>query len=443
MSKPPDLSHLSDAELEAELARRRVGAAEDADGYTVEVALEAEGHRWVAARLDAYFHAREQAQTTAWQPCPRCGRPCRVRRRWVVRTLRSLHGTHTVRRHYHYCATCQQGWYPLDAALGWPPEGELTARLEQVVLDLGLHDPFEEAAERFAVHHGQPISENLVRRVVDRVGRAAVADATGLARVRPAARTVPASLVVQLDGSMLPTRGADPWREAKVGVVARGEHFAQAKGRGLITEARFVARVGDHAGFQATLAEALALERADDCAHIVVVGDGAPWVWTLADALCPTALQVLDSPHAVQHATEAAQALFPPATGLDRLFVTTVERALLAGQIDELIHDLEACAFAARGRDRAALVALVRYYRTHRNRLRYDYFRARGVPCGSGAVESAHRHVLQKRMKLAGQHWDPVRADRLAQLRAALATCGPLRLYAAVRSDLRPTGSYN
>ncbi|MBL8141400.1 MAG: hypothetical protein JNM38_09845, partial [Acidobacteria bacterium] len=87
--------------------------------------------------------------------------------------------------------------------------------------------------------------------------------------------------------------------------------------------------------------------------------------------------------------------------------------------------------------------ALVRYYRTHRNRLRYDRFRALGFPCGSGAIESAHRHVLQKRMKLAGPHWDPERADRLAQLRAALATAGPRRLYAAIRSDLRPTGSYN
>ena len=57
-------------------------------------------------------------------------------------------------------------------------------------------------------------------------------------------------------------------------------------------------------------------------------------------------------------------------------------------------------------------------------------YRAVGLPCGSGAVESAHRHVLQKRMKLAGQHWIPDRADRLAQLRAAL--------YPAIRR----TGSY-
>jgi hypothetical protein len=67
-----------------------------------------------------------------------------------------------------------------------------------------------------------------------------------------------------------------------------------------------------------------------------------------------------------------------------------------------------------------------------------DRYRVVGLPCCSGAVESAHRHVLQKRMKLAGQHWNPDRANRLAQLRAALATCGSAALYPAIRR----TGSY-
>ena len=443
MSERPDLQHLTDEELEAELARRRAARPGVADGYALELALETEGHAWVTRRLDAFFAAREAAQTTAWQPCPRCGRRCRVRCKWVPRTIRSLHGTHTIRRHYHVCQACQQGWYPLDAALGWPEDGELTARLEEVVLDLGLQGPFEEAAERFAVHHRGTVSENLVRRVVDRVGRAAATCPDLGARLRPPARTPPSTLIVQLDGSMLPTRGPDPWREAKVGLVARHDHMVTNKGRGLITEARFIARVGAPVGFKQAVAEALTLERAEDCDRIVVVGDGAPWIWALADEVCPTAIQVLDYPHAVQHATAAAEVLFPAGSGLDRLFVATIERYLQAGAIETLLRDLEACLFGTRGRDRIALRDLLRYYRTHRNRMRYDRFRAWGLPCGSGAIESAHRHVLQKRMKLAGQHWNPERADRLAQLRAALATCGPSRLYAVVRSDLRPTGSNN
>jgi len=86
--------------------------------------------------------------------------------------VRSRHGEHRLARHYHYCPRCAQGFYPLDVALGLGDEGELTSRIEQVVLDFGLHGTFEEKAERFALHHGGTISENLVRRVVDRVGAA-------------------------------------------------------------------------------------------------------------------------------------------------------------------------------------------------------------------------------------------------------------------------------
>lgn len=100
-----------------------------------------------------------------------------------------------------------------------------------------------------------------------------------------------------------------PWREVKVGLVARGEHFVQNKGRGLVTQARFVARLGDYDGFKRALTDVLTLERAWECPHLVVIGDGAPWVWTLADEVCHGATQILDYPHALEHATEAAQVI--------------------------------------------------------------------------------------------------------------------------------------
>lgn len=438
MSKQRDLSDLSDEELVAELARRRAAGRLEMDNLAFELSTEADARLAGARAMQAYLDAQAAAQTTASQPCPRCGAACRVRRRSVARTVRSRHGEHQFVRHYHYCEQCAQGFYPLDRALGLSDEGELTARMEQVVLDLGLHGTFEEAAARFALHHGGAISENLVRRVVDRVGRRAQEAATLGAHLRAPAAQPPTTLVVEVDGSMIPTRGADPWREVKVGLVARGEHFVDNKGRGLITQARFVARLGDYAGFKQALTDALTLKRAGECPHLVVIGDGAPWVWTLADEVCHGATQILDYPHALEHATEAAQVIFSADDPCFALWTMRVERLLWEGRVDDLVREVEACVFGARGPARQALVDLARYYRTNATRMRYDHYRAAGLPSGSGAIESAHRHVLQKRMKLAGQHWSPERADRLAQLRAALATCGPAALYPAI---LR-TGSY-
>lgn len=75
----------------------------------------------------------------------------------------------------------------------------------------------------------------------------------------------------------------------------------------------------------------------------------------------------------------------------------------------------------------------MRYFRTNANRMKYRLYRDSGLPIGSGAVESAHRHVLQTRMKRAGQHWAISNARRMARLRAAYRTAGAARFYAAVR----------
>jgi hypothetical protein len=442
MKDRKDLTGLTDEELVAELGRRRAEQGRTQNSYAFEVGLEDDLHRQVSVGMQQYLDVHAEAQTTTSKPCPKCGKLCRVRRQSVRRKVKSLHGELFLRRHYHYCGACKAGWYPLDIELALPDEGEATARLEQVVLDLGLHGPFEEAAERFSVHHRGEISENLVRRVIDRVGRRAEARTDLGERLRAPALEVPSMLVVQVDGSMLPTRGEDPWREVKVGLVARGDQILSKNGRGLITEARFVARLGDFDDFKKQLTGALALERAWECERIVFVGDGANWVWTLADEVCHGAIQILDYPHAVEHANDAAQAIFGIGTGLDKLFVSTIERMLWDGRIDDIVHELEACAFLARGHSRSALVDLVRYYRTNAQRMRYDRYRRDSLPCGSGAIESAHRHVLQKRMKLAGQHWAPARADRFAQLRAALATCGSARIYSAIHPEARLMGSY-
>ena len=248
----------------------------------------------------------------------------------------------------------------------------------------------------------------------------------------------PETLVVEVDGAMVPTRGADPWREVKVGLVARGEHFVQNKGRGLVTQARFVARLGDYEGFKQALTDALTLERAWECPRPVVVGDGAPWVWTLADEVCHGATQILDYPHAIEHATETARVVFGPDDAFVALWTTTVERLLWDGRVDDLIHEVEAGVFNARGASRQALVDLARYYPHQRIPHALRPLPRRRPALRQRRRRECHRHVLQKRMELAGQHWSPDRANRFAQLRAALATCGPAALYPAIRR----TGSY-
>ena len=68
--------------------------------------------------------------------------------------------------------------------------------------------------------------------------------------------------------------------------------------------------------------------------------------------------------------------------------------------------------------------------------MQYRTFRQRGLPVGSGIVESAHRHVLQTRMKRAGQRWGFARARRMVRLRAAYRTAGAFNFHRAIRDAL-------
>lgn len=433
-----DLSDASEQELVAELARRRAGA----------------GHRTITEMEDAIeqsqmsdgavtlgtFLREETARQKEKAPCPKCGQAMGVRARDRARAVRSMSGAQTVLRNYHYCSCCKRGFYPLDAQLGLAEEGELTPKLRGRVMDFAINSPYSEAAERWNVHYRVPVCEHLFRTTVERTSQAWSGQSIQAQQsaLRPPVAGPSGLVVVQTDGSMLPMRGEEPWKEAKVGVVYREEHHLasndNAGRRGQLTEARYVAAIG--AGeFDKRLRIALRLEGVKQANRVAWIGDGAHCIWTQAHRLCPQAVQILDWTHAVEHAVEVAKVIFGPEDLCIELWKSRVEHLLGKGEIRLLLAELSDCWRADRREGvRKALHDLLRYYRNNRKRMDYRCFRELGLPIGSGTVESAHRHVLQKRMKLAGQHWDLAHARHMVRLRAAYKTAGPPRFCQLVQT---------
>lgn len=159
---------------------------------------------------------------------------------------------------------------------------------------------------------------------------------------------------------------------------------------------------------------------------VTFTADGAPWIWARLDwvrarvGLEPArVVEVLDWCHAVHHLSLALKEL-----GLseeDRLErYARLRRSLKKGRSAEVIEELEA---AAASRPRGAAVwreigYLVRH--SEAGRLRYDCFRCRGVPLGSGAIESTIRRVLNLRLKGTSLFWEESNAEAVIQLRAAV-----------------------
>jgi len=386
--------------------------------------------------LEAWLRGEAGRDGSEPRACPRCGKLAPVRAKDRERRLRAVSGEVRFVRNYHYCKACKSGFYPVDERLGLPDKGDLTPEMERRLLDFGVHDTFDAAAERWAVHYATPVSENLVRRVVERQGDVlASRDLDAVQEVAAAKRKPADLLVVQADGGMVPTRDTDRWREVKVAVVARGDcHLSSREApRGRITEARYAATWEAFDEFRRRVDALLRAEHVDQVGKVVWVGDGAPWIWNVADELCPKAVHILDWYHAVEAASTAAKAVFGPACPCTELLVSRVSMLLRMGDVDEVLSELEACLFLTRvAAARAALKTLIGYYTKNKSRMDYLSFVANGYPIGSGFVEAANKHVIQARMKLAGQHWDTHRADRMANLRALLATTGPTRLHRAI-----------
>jgi hypothetical protein len=377
--------------------------------------------------------------------CPRCGKQARVRARAVERTFTSMWGTHTFRRDYHYCESCKAGFYPRDEFLGLPREGALTEEVESRLVDFAVNDSYEQAQVRWQFHYRHlRVSSNQFRQAAKRLGQQVdeTDEALLQAALKPPPAQAPDRLYVLADGGMVPMRGIDAWREVKVGVVFRDEHHTHgdAAVRGCVSEARYSAVLGNQETFKEHMRAALQVEGSNAAAEVVWLADGAPPNWSLASMLCPNAVQVLDWYHAMEHAADCGKAVLGEgAIGLSH-WCDRAAQLLLGGNFEALLAELRDCqSLAENDTERTAVGDLIEYYEVNRRRMDYASYRARGLLVGSGIVESAHRHVIQARMKKAGQHWGERGGRQMARIRAAYRTSGPDRFYASIAWAHRQT----
>ena len=441
---PPVPVDLSDADVHAELVRwqrewarrqqsagqlRTMNDMEDA----AELSKERAGHDVVEAMLQNLT-----PETGKSLPCPRCGKPVGVKSKGRARAVRTLSGEVTLIRNYHYCERCSHGFYPRDIELGLPEEGSLSEKMQARVLDFAVNDTFEQAASRWSVHYRQPISENLLRCVTERAGR----QCEESDRHRLHSSALPVSderaelLIIQNDGSMLPMRGEEPWKEVKMAVIYRVANTPNEK-----PAVRYLAVLGPQEDFRKEVRAALAVENAKRAKRIVWIADGARANWNLAYDTCLGATQILDWYHAIENATACASVLFEGDAHCVSLWKKRVESILLSDAPESVLDELRQCReLIDHSAQREALEKLLGYYFSNRERMQYAKFRAQGLPIGSGVVESAHRHVLQVRMKRAGQHWDYDNARRMVQLRALYRTTGPHDFHRAILSAANDNG---
>jgi hypothetical protein len=151
---------------------------------------------------------------------------------------------------------------------------------------------------------------------------------------------------------------------------------------------------------------------------VVIVGDGAEWIWNRA-TMFVRRCEILDFWHALEHAWEFARLRYGTGSAQADRWVHDTAGKLRAGKVDEVIEALKRLR-PKTPELRESLQALIRYYSENATRMRYDEYLRLGYGIGSGAVESAHKQVVHARMRQAGMRWSEAGARRLLALRLLL-----------------------
>ncbi len=308
----------------------------------------------------------------------------------------------------------------------------MSTTLAEGVVRLGTRMPFAQAATELAFFWGVELEETTVRRYTQAAGRAYLAEQAAelehLERERPPAPPGPPVQYLSADGAMVPLVGGD-WAEVKTLAIGRVELRPGAEGlpEAHTTDLTYFSRMADAETFTRQ-AYVEAHRRGTEAAKVVcAVQDGAEWEQGLVAVLRPDAVRILDFPHALEHLTEAVEAVFGAATPerrewLDQQAHTLKHaadgaRQVLAALAQLPVHLAVDPIAAAQARERT-----VTYFTKRLPQLQYATFQAAGYPIGSGSTESANKLVVEARLKGSGMHWARAHVDPLVALRTVACT---------------------
>ena len=164
-----------------------------------------------------------------------------------------------------------------------------------------------------------------------------------------------------------------------------------------------------------------------------ILGDGAAWIWNIAAAKFPEATQIVDLFHAREHIHDLARLL--------EFMLGERKDDWLAARLDDLDHgDIDGICNAARvysltGVKKDELDTALGYFENNAPRMRYRWFRSRGLFTGSGAVESGCKAIIGQRLKLSGMHWTVAGASAITTLRCQQASRSEDQIWPAPRNQ--------
>jgi hypothetical protein len=284
-----------------------------------------------------------------------------------------------------------------------------------MILSTTSENPYAESKNTLQTFLGIEINEMQLQRITDHYGESLQEVLDANEKLLPSPQPDD-STYAMLDGSMVLTR-EEKWKEAKLGRIFNGKDCLHIEGReGLITKSQYVSHFGDCKDFT------IKMERVLDAygnmgKRLIFVTDGAIWIRNWIADKYPWAIAILDFFHAKEYLLNFAKEYFKD-DKQRKVWIGEQEKRLLESETKQVIDTMKEFN-QLNPTDIGKTV--IEYYTANITRMDYKYYLTIGKGIiGSGAIESAHRTVIQKRMKRSGQRWSKKGAKNMLCLRTLI-----------------------
>ena len=411
--------------------RRKTGRL---DLEAIEMAVRSAMHHAGATALSQLLQFPVPTAEQRSLPCP-CGHSAgylELRSKPVVTAV----GEITISRPYYLCPHCHRGQFPADVELDIE-HTEFSPGVRRMQAVVGQEAPFDHGRQQLKLLADLEVTTKAVERTAEAIGediaareQAEIQRALQLDLPIVVGEPIP-MMYVQMDGTGIPVvkkeiegrQGKQAGQPAHTREVKLGCVFTQTSW----DEEGYAIRDPDSTTYVG------AIETAEEfgkrlylevwkrgwsrAAKKVAIGDGAEWIWNLAQQHFPGAIQIVDLYHARQHLCELARKLYPNEEFQQkRWLVTHKDQWLDEGKIEELVAALRSLQSPS-----TELAEKIRteaeYFEKNAERMRYPKFREQHLFVGSGVIEAWCKTVIGSRCKQSGMFWTVRGANAILALR--------------------------
>lgn len=349
----------------------------------------------------------------------------------VVTVLSALE----VVRAYYHCTSCQSGVIPKDQELDIV-DTCFSPGVRRMMGSVGGKESFDQGRRDLEELAGVCVKTKAVERVSESIGQQIEnisqqeGEQTLCGKVVPFTATAVPTLYIAMDATGVPVvpretegrkgkgeTGKARTREAKLGCVFT-QTSVDEQGRPVrdAHSTTYVGAIENAAPFGRRIYAEAVRRGVSSAEQVVVVGDGAAWIWGIAEEHFPGAIQIVDLYHVREHLADLGKIVYGIGSIQSKQWAAARREQLDSGDVDGVIRAMR----RLRPCDPEAKKEVGRqidYFHTNAQRMHYADFRKQGLFVGSGVVEAGCKTVIAQRLKLSGMRWTVRGANAIIALR--------------------------